>query len=168
MKNSKLIKILIIVSVLLVLGFGVNFLVYKKTDYNFITNTAKTLLNNLGIYTEEVNELEISSNSEIKKYNSYFFTEFSDKNKITLGSFVQSESNLESDAKDYVFMVDTTVDLFSPLSELMNYIFQSNPESKITLIAFNKKAYTTIKDSSDINEIYESLNSIEYSFDLNL
>ena len=66
MKNSKLIKILIIVSVLLILGFGVNFLVYKKTDYNFITNTAKTLLNNLGIYTEEVNELEISSNSEIK------------------------------------------------------------------------------------------------------
>lgn len=167
MKNSKLIKILIIVSVLLVLGFGVNFLVYKKTDYNFITNTTKTLLNNLGIYTEEVNELEISSNNETKDYYSYFFTEFSDKNKITLGSFVQSDSNLEAAAKDYVFMVDTTVDLFSPLSELMNYIFQSNPESKITLIAFNKKAYTTIKDSSDINEIYESLNSIEYSFDLN-
>ena len=137
MKNSKLIKILIIVSVLLILGFGVNFLVYKKTDYNFITNTAKTLLNNLGIYTEEVNELEISSNSEIKKYNSYFFTEFSDKNKITLGSFVQSESNLESDAKDYVFMVDTTVNFFSQLSDLMNIIKESNSENKITKYEFD-------------------------------
>ena len=168
-KNNNLLKWPTVLVGIFVCLFIVNFIISITTKYNVFSSVYKFFLNGLGIYTEEVRNIEIKSNdySNPGSWKIDKSAKWIGKNDVRVTFDLTSIADTYNQDKDIILILDTSSSMFGDkLDELKRNsigLFDtllSNNNNRIAIITFNSTSQIVTNFTNDEEFLKESIQNL--------
>ena len=164
--KSKIITFIISFIVLFLFIFSI------ITGKNIVLVGAKKVLNDLGIYTEEISSIEINSSiyNDEESWNINKSAKWTSSNTAEVVFDVNSIRKINDHKKDIILVIDVSKSMegdkinkvISDTKELIDYVL-TDTENRIALITFGKSSDILSPFTNDKDTLTEKLDSLELS-----